>query len=217
MELLSSSGTLRFLLFDPGNPNKIPFQMTTAAQTNLMTLDGSSVILKDAAGTAKITLDTDMDGDGRVITNELEITGGSDLSENFDVSGRFGIEAPMPGMVVSIDPEKPGQLALSGAPYDKMVAGVVSGAGGIETGLLMGQRGSEADGAYPIALTGRVYVWVDASYGAITPGDMLTSSATPGHAMKVDDYTKAQGAILGKAMTALPEGQGLVLMLVTLQ
>jgi hypothetical protein len=35
--------------------------------------------------------------------------------------------------------------------------------------------------------------------------------------MKVTDHAKAQGAILGKAMTALKAGRGMVLVLVTLQ
>ena len=35
--------------------------------------------------------------------------------------------------------------------------------------------------------------------------------------MKVTDYARAQGAIVGKAMTPLDEGRGLVLVLVTLQ
>jgi hypothetical protein len=35
--------------------------------------------------------------------------------------------------------------------------------------------------------------------------------------MVVADHDQAQGAILGKAMTALPEGRGLVLVLVSLQ
>jgi len=35
--------------------------------------------------------------------------------------------------------------------------------------------------------------------------------------MKVLDYAKAQGAILGKAMSGLDAGTGLVLVLVTLQ
>ena len=35
--------------------------------------------------------------------------------------------------------------------------------------------------------------------------------------MRADDYTKAQGAILGKAMSALTKGKGMVLVLVTLQ
>jgi len=68
-----------------------------------------------------------------------------------------------------------------------------------------------------VALTGRVYVQADTSNGAIKPGDLLTTSGTPGRAMKVSDHVRAQGAILGKAMTALNEGKGLVLVLVTLQ
>ena len=83
--------------------------------------------------------------------------------------------------------------------------------------MLMGQEGSEADGKSPVALTGRVYCQADASGGPIEPGDLLTTSDTPGHAMKVIDHTKAQGAILGKAMTSLKKGKGLVLVLVTLQ
>jgi hypothetical protein len=35
--------------------------------------------------------------------------------------------------------------------------------------------------------------------------------------MKVVDYHKAGGAIIGKAMTALKQGKGLVLVLVSLQ
>ena len=68
-----------------------------------------------------------------------------------------------------------------------------------------------------MAIAGRVYVWADASNAAIQPGDLLTTSATPGHAMKVTDHNRAQGAILGKAMTSLEDGQGLVLVLVSLQ
>ena len=178
---------------------------------------GASMYLRDAAGNINIELDADFGGDGRVITEELQITGGSDLSENFDITGNYDIAEPLPGMVVSIDPSQTGGLTISGEPYDRMVAGVVSGAGGIETGLIMAQKGTAADGEFPVALTGRVYVYVDAAYGEVTPGDLLTTSATPGHAMKATDHTQAQGAILGKAMSGLTEGRGLVLVLVSLQ
>jgi hypothetical protein len=97
------------------------------------------------------------------------------------------------------------------------VAGIVSGAGGIKPGLLMGQEGSIANGEHPVALSGRVYCSVDASNGPIEPGDFLTTSDTPGHAMKVTNHAQAQGAIIGKAMTGLKDGKGLVLVLVTLQ
>jgi hypothetical protein len=83
--------------------------------------------------------------------------------------------------------------------------------------MMMGQKDSVADGSHPVALTGRVYVYADASQGAIEPGDLLTSSEVPGHAMKVINYDKAHGATIGKAMTSLKEGRGLVLVLVTLQ
>jgi hypothetical protein len=154
---------------------------------------------------------------GRASTDVLEIRGGSDLSERFDVRGAKEEVSPAPGMVVCIDPEQAGNLLVSSTAYDRTVAGIISGAGGIRTGMLMGQEDSVADGKNPVALTGRVYCLADASSDAIVPGDLLTTSDTPGHAMKVADHAKAQGAILGKAMSSLKEGKGLVLVLVTLQ
>ena len=117
----------------------------------------------------------------------------------------------------AIDADHPGKLALSDIACDRKVAGVVSSAGGVQPGMLMGQRGTMADGTHPVALTDRVYCWCDASSGAIEPGDMLTTSETEGYAMKVTDYARAQGAVIGKAMTPLKEGKGLVLVLVNLQ
>ena len=184
-------------------------------------IDGDSsgsgyISVRNAAGTVVISLDGDVGGNGRVTTQELQITGGSDLSEQFDVQSADAA-GPLPGQVVCIDPRRPGELTVSGRAYDRTVAGIISGAGGVRTGMMMGQQGTKADGKHPVALSGRVYVWCDASNGAIEPGDLLTTSATPGHAMKVVDHARAQGAILGKAMTSLASGRGLVLVLVTLQ
>ena len=150
--------------------------------------------------------------DGTTVTNVLQIEGGSDLSEQFDVQASQA--EPQPGMVVCIDPDNPGKLVVSTKAYDRKVAGVISGAGGVLPGMTMGQHATVADGAHPVALTGRVYVWVDASGGAIEPGDLLTTSDVAGHARKVTDYERSRGATLGKAMTRLAEGRGLVLMLV---
>jgi hypothetical protein len=94
---------------------------------------------------------------------------------------------------------------------------VISGAGGVQPGMIMGQEGSVADGEHPVALTGRVYVRCDASAEPIRPGDLLTTSDVPGHAMRAADRERAAGAILGKAMSALDQGRGLVLVLVSLQ
>ena len=183
---------------------------------SLIPSGGAQVVL-NRNNVAVLTLDADYNGDSRVITQELEITGGSDLAEPFDVALHPEVGAPVPGMVVAIDPHHAGRLTVAATPYDPLVAGVVSGAGGVEPGLMMGQRGSVADGDTPVALVGRVYVLVDAAYGAVRPGDLLTTSATPGHAMRASDRERAEGAVLGKAMTGLESGRGLVLVLVGLQ
>ena len=73
------------------------------------------------------------------------------------------------------------------------------------------------DGGQNVALSGRVYVKSNTSAGPIAPGDFLTTSDVPGEAMKAADHDRAQGAILGKAMTALSQDAGTVLVLVTLQ
>ena len=150
--------------------------------------------------------------DGAVRVNCLTIAGGCDVAEPFQMSTR---EIPK-GAVVVIDDENAGQLKLSDRAYDPRVAGIVSGANGINSGISLHQEGV-LEGGQNVALTGRVYVQADASQGAIKPGDLLTTSNTPGHAMKVTDHTKSQGAILGKAMSSLKEGKGMVLVLVTLQ
>ena len=66
-----------------------------------------------------------------------------------------------------------------------------------------------------IALTGTVLAKVDAGYGAIRGGDLLTVSATPGHAMRSDDA--APGTILGKALESFDEGTGTIKVLVMLR
>lgn len=176
---------------------------------------GGYLGLINAAGKQTVTLDADASGEGRVTTQVLQITGGSDLSEKFDITS---IHAELKaGLIVCIDSDHPGHLVTSSKPYDKTVAGIISGAGGVKPGMVMGQKGTSADGQHAVALSGRVYTWADAGAGAIHPGDLLTTSRTAGHAMKVKDTRKAQGAIIGKAMTALEKGRGLVLILVSLQ
>jgi len=141
----------------------------------------------------------------------LTIRGGADLAEPFRMP-----ETIAKGAVVVIDEENPGELKLSTQAYDTRVAGIVSGANGVNPGIALHQEGA-LEGGQNVALSGRVYVQADAQEGAIKPGDLLTTSHVPGHAMRVTDHVRAQGAILGKAMSGLKEGQGMVLVLVTLQ
>jgi len=202
----TAGGQIMMREADGSNSIEIDGQYSTAG--------GGFVRLYKADGTTAITLQADVSGDGRITTQELSITGGSDLSEQFDV-GTTSV-APKPGLLVCIDPARPGKLVVSAKPYDRTVAGVLSGAGGVKPGMMMGQEGSVADGQHPVALSGRVYCWCDASQGVIVPGDLLTTSSTPGHAMRVRDHRRAQGAAIGKAMTGLAKGKGLVLTLVSL-
>jgi len=148
---------------------------------------------------------------GTTTTGVLEVTGG-DLAEPFEISGSSTIPA---GAVVIIDDTESGQLSLSATEYDRRVAGVVSGAGGIRPGLVL-YRQSPSAGQH-VALAGRVYALADASKYPIRPGDLLTTSSDPGRLMKVTDYQRAQGAVVGKAMSTLETGKGLVLVLVSLQ
>ena len=149
---------------------------------------------------------------GQLFVNVLTIRGGADLAEPFRMS-----EENIPaGSVVVIDEAETGQLRLSTRAYDTRVAGVVSGANGVKPGIMIQQDGLN-DGGRNVALTGRVYAKATAKNGAIHAGDLLTTADLPGCAMKVSDHGRAQGAILGKAMSGLREGDGMVLVLVTLQ
>jgi len=150
---------------------------------------------------------------GRTKTQVLEITGGSDLAEPFPTSESESLPS---GAVVVIDENNPGHLKLSTEPYDKRVAGIVSGAGGINPGLTLRQEGV-MEGEQNIALNGRVYALATAANGPIKPGDRLTTSALPGHCMKATDSSLCDGAVIGKAMSSLETGEGLVLVLVNLQ
>jgi hypothetical protein len=107
-------------------------------------------------------------------------------------------------------------LQESCRPYDKRVAGVISGAGNYKPGLVLDKQQSESD-RKPIALLGKVFCKVDARFGPIQVGDLLTTSPTVGHAMRVDDPFKAFGAVIGKALRPLANGQGLVPILIALQ
>jgi hypothetical protein len=93
---------------------------------------------------------------------------------------------------------------------------VLSGAGGCRPGIVLGKQPSQ-DKRLPLALTGKVYCKVDAQYAPIGVGDLLTTSPTSGHAMKAEDPLKAFGAVIGKALRPLTEGQGLIPILIALQ
>lgn len=175
------------------------------------------VRLRAAGGIGEMRLGVDTNDVLVVHTNRvtvpiLEVTAGADLAEPFRVGS---CDAAPPGTVMIIDGERPGQLKPSEGAYDHRVAGVVSGAGGLRPGICLTQAGS-VEGSVPVALSGRAYARADTSNGPIRPGDLLTTSEQPGRAMRATDPSRAHGALLGKAMTPLESGEGLVLVLVNL-
>jgi hypothetical protein len=149
------------------------------------------------------------------VEKNLEVDGdlflpGADCAELFTVMDQIE-----PGDVVVIDRE--GVLRRSDAPYDKRVAGVVSGAGRLRPGMMLDSRNVGAHRSCPLALIGKVYCKVDAQTHPIEVGDLLTTSTTAGHAMKAADPSCAFGTVLGKALGDLDTGTGLLPILVGLQ
>jgi hypothetical protein len=169
---------------------------------NTTKIVGDVIIAEPQNGQTTIRLDATQ-GDIRLSS--------ADCAEDFDVSGAEEIE---PGTVMVID--NGGGLKASDKAYDKRVAGVISGAEGYSPGIILDQRESQAD-RMPMALIGKVYCKVDARHSPIEVGDLMTTSSTPGHAMKATDPFKAFGAVLGKALHGLARGQGLLPILVSLQ
>jgi hypothetical protein len=138
---------------------------------------------------------------------------GADLAESFPVEGGKA----EPGTVLMLGEGADGELRVADEPYSRRVAGVVSGANGLDAAVVLKGKSFESDNQAPVALSGRVWVKCDATQAPIRVGDLLTTADAAGHAMVATDRERAYGAILGKAMTSLEAGRGFVLVLVSLQ
>jgi hypothetical protein len=160
------------------------------------------------AGSVSVEADVKIGGNATV-GGDLFLPG-ADCAEQFDISG----EIPGPGTVVTI--KEGGTLGESQEPYDKKVAGVISGAGEFRHSILLDSRPQKGQRA-PVALAGKVYCKVDARDRPIEIGDLLTTSPTPGHAMTAANPGRAFGAIIGKALDRLERGTGLIPILVALR
>jgi len=163
------------------------------------------------APTAKLHVAGDVTATGNVTVSGDVLLTGADCAERFDVDSETSLE---PGTVVVIDEN--GTLRESSEPYDRRVAGVVSGAGDYRPALLLDNRPG-MEGSAPLALVGKVFCKVDATNSPVQFGDLLTTAQRPGHAMKASDPAKAFGAVIGKALKSLPNGVGLIPILVALQ
>jgi hypothetical protein len=147
---------------------------------------------------------------GTVTASDV-ILAGADCAEQFDIAEGQFVD---PGTVLVINDN--GTLRPCSSGHDRRVVGVVSGAGTYQPGIVLDKR-ADSTGRAPIALVGKVFCKVDAGDTSIAVGDLLTTSSTPGHAMKATDPISAFGAVLGKALGPLDRGRGLIPILVALQ
>ena len=120
------------------------------------------------------------------------------------------------GTVVVLNAAKENEVMASSTPYDTTVAGVVSA----NPGLILGDAGANKA---LVATTGRVVVRVDATKHPVKVGDLLVTGDKPGTAMVSTPVEVSgirmhrPGTIIGKALQALPAGEGEVLVLLSLQ
>ena len=139
----------------------------------------------------------------RGIIQVLVIDSGADLAEIYTTNDKT-LEI---GDVVAVDSSLKTGMKKSQKAYDGSVLGIVSA----KPGVLIGDVDNEGVKALPVALSGRVLVKVTTKGGKIKAGDPLTTSLTPGVAMKA---TKT-GAIIGTAMNDFDgEGIGKILVFV---
>jgi hypothetical protein len=145
-----------------------------------------------------------------VVTGVIHMTR-ADYAEDFFTADPA---AALPGMVMVLDDA--GGVCVSEAPYDRRVAGIVSGAGRFKPAVILDHDATQPD-RVTLALMGKACCLVDATAAPVATGDLLTTSSVPGHAMKALDPARAFGAVIGKALEPLAGGRGLVSVLVRLQ
>lgn len=172
---------------------------------------GGDLIAANDSTSVTTDLEFRVSNDGEVYADGSFHPGGADFAELLPAGQ--GLE---PGDVLVIGPD--GRLACSSEAYQPTVAGVYSTKPGIVGGGEDGKTFSEMDlsNKAPLAIVGVVPVKASTENGSIRPGDLLVASATPGHAMRASPNPPI-GTVLGKALAALDDGTGTILMLVMLQ
>jgi hypothetical protein len=189
---------------NPGSLGQIRMGTGDASNSNaIMGINGNTFRIWNGSGYHKLTLTMDGEyNDGAMLSVSKAQIGGKCVpngTESCDLAEVFlSLDSATPGDVVSLDPAVFKGLHLASTPYDPAMAGVVS----TDPTIVMGQK-DVAEGV-PVALAGVVPVKVTVEDGPIDIGDPLTSSSTPGHAMKAT----RPGPTIGKAMERFDGSQG---------
>jgi hypothetical protein len=197
----------------------------TAIGYNTQVTQSNSVILGNGAnvgiGTTAPTVKLDVVGGGAGTTvahfSGDVVVDGNIAAKYQDVAewvpAAFALSA---ATVVVLDTRQSNQVIASSKAYDTGVAGVVTAT----PGIILGEAG---ENKVKVATTGRVKVKADAQGKPIAVGDLLVTSNKEGVAMRSEPLDiggtplHRPGTIIGKALEPLSDGQGEILVLLSLQ
>jgi hypothetical protein len=217
LELGGGGGSGRFVVQNSAGKDAIVLGAESRAVSILNDAGVAVIVLDGRAGDVKLKGDVEITDDSGVVVIHLDRKArdiklkGADCAEVFAANDATVLE---PGSLCVIGPS--GALEACCKPYDTRVAGVVAGAGDLHPGIVLGQD-SVPERSVALSITGRVWCKVDAGFGPIVPGDLITTSPTPGHGMLANDRSRLTGAIAGKALAGVSAGCELIPIIVGLQ
>jgi hypothetical protein len=170
---------------------------------------GGNLYLGMTSGVHKYRVDTD----GAVVADAGFNASGADFAESVAVRGKLA--EYQPGDLLEVASGAHRTVALSQTAYSTRVVGIYS----TKPGVLASPHAidQKVDGEVPLAMIGTVPCKVTAENGTIHEGDLLVASSRPGFAMKGTDRSRMLGAVIGKALEPMTDGNGVIQVLVTLQ
>jgi hypothetical protein len=198
----------------PFSDYALDVEATTKSQINgavVANAGGGNIYLGMTNGTHKFRVDTN----GVTYADGGYQSSGADFAESVAVRGKRSEYEP--GDLLAIDSNSSRRLALARTPYSTLVAGIYS----TKPGMLATPHDIDdprpATTEVPLAVVGIVPCKATAANGPIEAGDLLVTSSQPGYAMKGTNRSRMLGAVVGKALEPLPNGSGVIQVLVTLQ
>ncbi len=163
----------------------------------------------------------------------LGVTTGIGVSGNMTIYGKLNTVGPMDPIICEQFPVhpratvEPGMVLVQDVDSDFLIPCHAAAQTGV-IGVIPPKETVNENGNILLTILGfaaaphpetgarlEMRVKADAKYGAIKRGDLLTTSATPGHAMLASD--PKLGTIVGKALESLESGTGEIKVMVTLQ
>jgi hypothetical protein len=154
-------------------------------------------VLQVSTSTQKVCIDTTTCSHTFGVNGTIGASGAITGSSTPDIAETIPAAADVTAAdVVSVDPNSTERAIKSQKSYDSTVLGVVSD--GTSTFMINARAHDENAplNGVPLVLAGRVPVKVSTENGPVLPGDYLTSSSTPGVAMKATHF----GPTIGKAL-----------------